>query len=300
MRGIDDLGGLKVFERMVTLGSMTKAAQHLGITLAAASKRLTAFEHRLGILLIQRNTRTMSVTAEGEKLYPYALRVINELQAAEATLLEQDSDMTGTLKLTAPYSFGHRHLLPLLSEFYQLYPNLQLQLDLSDDCQDLLAKGYDMAIRNGVIEENRYQIQPLIENHRILCAAPDYIRRHGAPKSLQQLTQHRCIVIGSRPDTIWKFDHEQKIHLHGAICCSDGEAAHQLALGGHGIVMKSAYDVAQDLQNKQLLPILTDVARAYAPINLLFLNRHGYIPQRVKALREFLSRRFSHVPSDTI
>ncbi|KFZ36650.1 hypothetical protein HR45_15245 [Shewanella mangrovi] len=286
MNGLDDLTGLKVFERVVSLGSLTAAANELGLSLAATSKRLTNLERRSGLQLIQRSTRKLSVTDEGKTLYQHAQRILHELHQAEEALLKQQQHLSGTLKITAPNSFGHRVLLPLLVEFHRHHPEIQLQLLFSDEVKDLIAHGIDIAIRYGELPDSGLIARQLLDNRRVLCASPAYLQQHGSPTTLADVAQHRCIVIGSHAETEWRFS-QDKVHIRAHFLCHDGETGHDLALQGVGIVMKSYWDVASDLRSGKLVQLLPGIAESNAPINLVYLRNQNATP-RLKQFVDFL------------
>lgn len=286
MNGLNDLSGLKLFERVVSLGSLTAAANELGISLAAASKRLANLEKRSGLQLIQRSTRKLSITDEGRTLYQHAQRILHEVSQAEEALLKQQPHLAGSLKITAPNSFGHRILLPLLAQFHRHYPEIKLQLMFSDEVKDLISDGIDIAIRYGELPDSGLIARRLLENHRVLCAAPSYLNLHGSPQTLAELQQHRCIVIGTHADTEWRFA-EHKVHVNAHFLCHDGEAGHELALQGVGIVMKSYWDVASDMKSGKLVQVLPKIAQSSAPINLVYVRQQNLTP-RLQVLVEFL------------
>jgi DNA-binding transcriptional LysR family regulator len=286
MNKLDDLPALQVFERVVALGSLTAAANDLGLSLAVASKRLARLEKRIGSQLIHRSTRRLAVSDEGRLLYRYAQRVITELDQAEEAMLQKRSELTGQLKITAPNSFGHRHLLDLLAQFRQHYPGLRLQLVLSDKVEDLIAGRIDVAIRYGELPDSGLVARRLLDNERILCASPDYLAKNGSPETLADLAHHQCIIISHQLETEWRFARHH-IKVQGAVSCNDGEAAHTMALNGMGIAMKSYWDVAADLQQGRLQQILPDIARAAAPISIVTLKQTPQAP-RIEALVEFL------------
>ncbi|PLZ02598.1 LysR family transcriptional regulator [Burkholderia sp. WAC0059] len=290
MNGIDDLPGLRVFERVVALGSLTAAAAELGLSLAVVSKRLAGFEQRLGVRLVNRSTRRLAVTDEGKQLYPHALRIVNELEQATDTLSRQREEISGVLRVTAPNSFGRRRLVPLLADFVVLYPQLRIQLHLSDDVVDLMTGGFDLAIRYGELRDSRMVARVLAQNRRILCASPDYLERRGQPQHLSDLEHHDCILIGSAPMTEWRFGGEGRtrpVRVTARIACNDGEAVHAMALQGMGIVLKSIWDVAEDLESGRLLQVLPRHAVSAAPLNAVYLNGHHLAP-RVRAFIDFL------------
>lgn len=289
MNPIDDLPALRTFERIVALGSLTAAASELGLTLAVVSKRLAAFEQRLGVRLLHRNTRRLAVTDEGKLLYAHAVRVMAELAAAREALAHQRQQVTGVLKLTAPYSFGRRRLVPLLAQFSARHPGLRLQLELSDEVLDLIAGGFDLAIRYGGLRDSSMVARELVPNRRVLCASPGYLRRHGQPQRLADLLRHRCIL--TVPLTEWRFDEDRRVaplQIAAHIVCNDGEASHAMALEGLGIVLKSIWDVADDLASGALVQVLPRHAVSTAPLTVVHLRGHDQVP-RVQAFIDFLT-----------
>ncbi|AKH70009.1 transcriptional regulator [Spongiibacter sp. IMCC21906] len=286
MKGLDDLIGLRVFERVVTLGSLTAAAQDLGLSIAAASKRLAKLEARLGLQLIHRSTRRLSVSDEGKTLYSYAQRALLELDQAEEILLQTNQRVAGNLRITAPHSFGRQRLVPLLAPFKRDFPDLNLQLIFTDGVEDLIAGSIDVAIRYGQLPDSGMVARELLPNRRVLCASPDYLGRWGTPSSLDDLQQHQCIVLGRQADTEWRFTNSS-VQVHGSICCNDGEAGHSMALQGMGIVLKSYWDVVEDLQSGQLIQVLPDHAQASAPISAVYLQKRDLAP-RVRVFIDFL------------
>ena len=286
MKRIDDLLGLRVFERVVTLGSLTAAAQELGISLAAASKRLTKLEQYLDVQLIHRSTRRLSVSDEGQTLYDYAQRIVAELAQAEEAILQKSEQLSGSLTITSPNSFGRRHLVKLIAEFKRRHPGISIQLLLSDSIEDMIAEGIDVAIRYGELPDSRLVARRLLNNERILCASPDYLARYGTPKALEELHQHQCIIISRHTEINWAFP-SHTLHIQQAISSNDGEAAHVMALQGMGIVLKSYWDVAEDLMAGKLIQVLPEQAVISAPINIITLKNQRQ-PARIRLFIDFL------------
>jgi DNA-binding transcriptional LysR family regulator len=298
MQQIDNLPGLFAFERTVALGSLTAAAGELGLSLAVVSKRLASLEQRMGVRLVNRSTRRLSATDAGKLLYAHAVRIVTELAHAHDALARQRREVSGLLKLTAPHSFGRRRLVPLLAQFNVRHPQLRIQLHLSDEVLDLIDGGFDLAIRYGALRDSSMVARELLQNRRILCASPEYLRRFGQPQRLSDLARHRCIVTGAAPLTEWRFDNQRRsgpTRIAGHIVCNDGEAAHAMALQGMGIVFKSIWDVAEDLKNERLVQVLPRHAVAEAPINAVYLRGHNRVP-RVRAFIDFLGERLGRPP----
>lgn len=288
MNLIDDLPGLIVFERTASLGSFTAAAHELGVSLSVVSKRLANFEQRLGAHLLNRSTRRLSLTDEGRQLLTHAVRIIAELKLAQETLRRQSEDVAGVLKITAPNGFGRRRLVPLLASFRALHPQLQIQLQLSDNVLDLISNGFDLALRYGELPDSSLIARTLAPNRRVLCASPAYLRRYGQPRSLAELPNHDCIHIGAAALAEWRFDDEQAVRFTARTVCNDGEAAHAMALAGMGIVLKSFLDVADDLTDGALIQVLPQHAESAAPLNAVYPRGHQVTP-RLRAFIDYIA-----------
>lgn len=289
---LKDINDLRIFERIVARGSLSAAARELGLSLAVVSKRLGELERQLDARLLHRTTRRLSLTEEGDILHQHCLRLLSQVDEAEAALLHHHDSVTGTLHLTAPTGFGRRHLVPALSRFTREYPELRVQLALTDTVEDLAKGGFDLAIRYGEPLDSRMVARRLAPNRRVLCASPDYLQRKGAPRKLADLTDHDCILIGQQPQADWYFGRGQResaVRITGAFCCNDGEAAHALALQGAGIVLKSIWDVGEDLQCGRLVQVLPRHTPAAAPLNALYLHGRHLAP-RVTLFLDFLKQ----------
>ncbi|MDC0609745.1 LysR substrate-binding domain-containing protein [Vibrio sp.] len=290
MKRIDDLLGLQVFEKVVSLGSLTLAASALDISLAAASKRLANLESRVGVQLVYRNTRKLSITDDGILLYDYASRIINELNSAEEALLKRSAIISGELKITASYSIGRRYLAHLIPKFCEEYPDIDIVVRLTDDVLDIVSENIDVAIRIGELADSRLVASRLMNNKRVLCASPHYISRFGQPKSLEELENHNCIVLGDNRNTIWRFD-SHNVHIHGKYSCNDGETAHILTINGLGIALKSFSDVMEDLERGNLVQLLPELTQAAAPIHAVFMKQTELAP-RVRVFVDYLKAHF--------
>jgi DNA-binding transcriptional LysR family regulator len=200
MRKMDTLANhfpaLVAFSRIVAAGSLSAAARELDVPVSVVSKRLSLLEAGLGTRLLQRTTRRQALTEEGRLFHARVLRILNEVEQAEALLAQRRDGVHGLPRVTAPGEFGRRWLAPLAAAFQERHPQVTIELALSDAVVDLLDSGHDLAIRYGA----------LAPNYRVLCASPAYLRRHGEPRAPAELAGHRCIVIGEMRRTDWKFD----------------------------------------------------------------------------------------------
>jgi DNA-binding transcriptional LysR family regulator len=188
--------------------------------------------------------------------------------------------------------------VPLLGQFGLQHPQLRIHLHLSDEVLDLIAGGFDLAIRYGELRDSGMVARELVQNRRILCASPEYLRRFGQPQRLSDLVRHRCIVNSSAAFTEWRFDNQRRfgpLRVAGHIVCNNGDAAHAMALEGMGIVFRSIWDVADDLKSERLVQILPKHAVAEAPINAIYLRGHNRVP-RVRAFIDFLGSRLARTP----
>lgn len=210
MRKMDTLANhfpaLVAFARIVAAGSLSAAARELDVPVSVVSKRLSLLEAGLGTRLLQRTTRRQALTEEGRLFHARVLRILDEVEQAEALLAQRRDGVHGLPRVTAPGEFGRRWLAPLAAAFQDLHPQVTIELELLDAVVDLLDSGHDLAIRYGALADSSLVARALAPNYRVLCASPAYLRRHGEPRAPAELAGHRCIVIGEMRRTDWKFD----------------------------------------------------------------------------------------------
>ncbi len=212
---MDRVGDLILFMRVLDQGSISAAARSLDLSVAVASQRLKRLEQHLGVRLLHRTTRRLSPTPEGLALAEQGRTLVEDLEALTSGLRQGASDVGGTLRLTASASFGRQFVSPLLPAFMARYPRVRLSVHFSDELQDLVSAGFDLAIRIGALHDSRLVARKLAANRRVLCASPDYLRRFGAPKTPEELGKHECLMlVGShgRQD-IWRL-HDAQGQLH--------------------------------------------------------------------------------------
>jgi len=280
---------LLAFARIVSAGSLSSAARELDVPVSVVSRRLTQLETSLGTRLLQRTTRRQTLTEEGRLLHARVLRILDELEQAELVLAERRAGVHGVLRVTAPGALGRRWLAPVAAAFQERHPQLLIQLDLSDAVVDLADTGHDLAIRYGALADSSLVARELAPNYRVLCAAPAYLERHGAPRSPADLAGHRCIVIGEQRRAEWRFGASDtgSVRVDAAFLTNDGEAAHQLALAGSGIALKSIWDVGDDLAAGRLTRVLPDHAIAAAPLHAVYPHQRNLAP-RVRLFVDYL------------
>lgn len=267
---LDSLPDLRIFTRVVATGSLSAAGRELNLSLAVVSKRLAALEERLGTRLINRTTRRLAVTEEGTVLFERALRILADVEDVETLITEGRSDPRGLLRVTAPLSFGRRHVAPVLQSLTEKYPGLTADLELTDRVVDLVEGGFDVAIRLGMLPDSSLLARKLADNNRVVVGSPAYLSRMGEPQTPRDLVRHRCLLFAGGGSS-WTFTGPEGPVIQkvgGALRTSDGETAHAWALSGAGLVLKSIWDVADDLEAGRLVRVLsgwrTDAAAIHA------------------------------------
>ncbi|MCJ2129770.1 LysR family transcriptional regulator [Methylobacterium sp. E-045] len=275
---LDDLNELRTFRRIAALGSLTAAARELGVGLAVVSKRLTTLERRAGTRLIQRTTRSLSLTDEGQALLVQVDPALDAIEAAEEWLMNERDEPTGLLRVGAPVSFGRRHVAPVLGRLVALHPRLDADLKLDDRVVDLVGERIEVAIRIGPPQDSTMVMRRLAENRRILVASPGYLDRRGRPSCPADLAAHDGLSYGDAPTT-WRLigpsGIETDVRLRTRLRSDSGDAVHDWALAGGGIMLKSALDLTADLAANRLERVLPSHATAPTPVYALIASGRG-------------------------
>ena len=288
---------LEFFVLLNRLGSLSAAARALDITPPAATIRLASMEKRIGARLLNRSTRKISLTPEGELYLEQASRLIEELRELDEIVSGNRRAPRGLLRVNVPLGFGRTVIAPLVSTFTTQFPDVEVQLEVTDRPIDLIAKGFDLAFRFGELPDNRLNARRLMSNRRFMCASPAYLERHGTPKSLADLTKHRCIVHRQNDDAcgVWRFlvdGRTEIVKVHGALSSNDGDIVQGWALDGQGIVIRSEWDVAKYLESGRLRRILPEVASPSADLYAYYPSKQN-LPARVRAFINFLVEKFA-------
>jgi LysR family transcriptional activator of dmlA len=292
-----DLG---FFSALASAGSLGAAARELGITTPAVSKHLALMESRLGVSLVNRTTRRMSLTQEGEVYLEHARRILGEIDDMEVLLGGAKSTAKGLLRVNATLGFGRSHIAPLISQFVVLHPQVEVQLQLSVNPPPLTEDAFDVCIRFGPPPDARVLAKRIAPNHRLLCASPAYLAKHGSPKLPHDLVRHNCIGIrqGEEAYGVWRLAHGrgksatvETVKTRGNLTTNDGEIAVNWALDGHGVLMRSEWDIAHYLANGRLVQVLPQCHTPDADIHAVYPPRH-HTTGRVRAFVDFLTGSF--------
>ena len=293
-----DLG---FFSVLASAGSLSAAARELGITTPAVSKHLALMESCVGVALVNRTTRRMGLTPEGEVYLQHARRILGEIDDMEELLGVSRSTPTGLLRVNATLGFGRSHVAPLISRFVRKHPQVEVQLQLSVNPPPLTEDSFDVCIRFGAPPDSRVIARHIAPNRRLLCAAPAYLARHGVPKVPNDLTRHNCIGIrqGEEAYGVWRLSSgrgkavkTEAVKTRGNLTTNDGEIAVNWALDGHGILMRAEWDIERHLRNGRLVQVLPQYATPDASIHAVYPQRHQ-LAARVRAFVDFLTVSFS-------
>ncbi len=282
-------------------GSLTAAAKAEGVAPAIMGRRLDGLEEHLGVRLMVRTTRRISLTQEGSAFLEDCQRLLADIASAEASVSAGGVQASGHLRVTAPAGFGRRHIAPLVPQFRALHPKVSLSLNLSDRVVDLAAEGFDCGVRVGDLPDSSLVSVRLADNRRLCVATPDYLQRHGVPAQPGDLNRHQCLTLSSDASQTrgWAFrmptaDGHEIIHLRpsGPLDCSDGQVLHAWCLAGLGIAWRSTWEVQQDIADGRLVSVLDAHA---APPNGVFvvLPQRKHLPLRLRLWIDFLRDAFA-------
>jgi DNA-binding transcriptional LysR family regulator len=291
---------LSFFHLLAEKGSLAATARELGVTPPAVSKRLSALEARLGIRLVNRTTRSMSLTAEGEMYFSHAERILTQINEVEQMVSSCRATPKGLIRVNATLGFGRRYIGPALAAFHTRYPEVKVQLEISDHPLDLATNGFDLAIRIGNLPDAAFHARKIASNRRLLCASPLYLEKHGIPTRLADLQNHSCIFLRQNEATygVWNFNkggRTENIKVQGALSCNDGEVAMDWALEGYGILQRSEWDLARYVRSGRLRLVLEDHTEQ-ADIYAVY-PQQLHLSARVRSLIDFLVERFSNINS---
>ena len=293
-----DLG---FFSVLAGAGSLSEAARELGITTPAVSKHLALMESRVGLSLVNRTTRRMGLTPEGELYLAHARRILGEIDDMAQLLGVARATPQGLLRVNATLGFGRSHVAPLVSRFARLHPEVEVQLQLSVNPPPLTDDAFDVCLRFGAPPDARVIARRIAPNRRLLCASPVYLARHGTPEVPDDLSRHQCIGIrqGELAYGVWRLSsgrgraaRTESVRTRGRLTTNDGGIAMQWALDGHGIVMRAEWDVEVYLRRGRLVQVLPQYTTPDADIHAVYPQRHQ-LSARVRAFVDFVAASFA-------
>ena len=298
---MDKLKAIESFVSVATRGSLTAAANAEGLAPAIMGRRLDALEQHLGVKLLVRTTRRISLTHEGSAYLEDCQRLLADFANAEASVSAGGVRASGHLRVTAPAGFGRRHVAPLVPRFREMHLDLAISLNLSDRVIDIAAEGFDCAVRVGDLPDSSLVSVRLAENRRICVATPKYLQQHGKPLHPNDLTRFDCLTLSSDASQTrgWAFTRHagnaaEVIHLKpgGPLDCSDGQVLHDWCLGSFGIAWRSTWEVEAEIAAGTLVAVLEDFAAPPNGIYVLFAHAK-HLPLRVRLWIDFLKANYS-------
>lgn len=288
---------LKLFVRLAITNNISLAGQELGVSPAVASSHISKLEEGLGVRLVHRTTRKVSLTEEGEAFLPYAEDVLSSVEAARASVGAGSTSPTGTLRVTAPASFGRMHLMPALKGFLSRYPDLTLDFRFSDSIVDLVEGGFDIAIRNAELKDSTLIARKLAPDNRIVCASPDYLAMFDEPSSPHDLRNHQCIHLMGLEN--WVFDTPDghlSIKTKGRFRTDNGEAVRDACADGLGIAINSTWSVYQHLARGELVQILRDYPLVSDTAIWAVYPSSRLLAPKVRAFIDYFAAHFGNTP----
>ncbi|AMO77296.1 LysR substrate-binding domain-containing protein [Pseudomonas citronellolis] len=300
MNNLPNLEDLAVFVQVAKRASFAAAASELGMSTAFISKRIRLLEQNLGVRLLHRTTRRVSVSEDGERVYHWALRILDSVQRMGDEVSALHREPSGQLRIASSLGLGRRFVAPALSELAARYPQLDIRLDVHDRLVDLVAEGVDLDIRVGNEIAANLIAKPLAKNRRVLCAAPAYLERRGTPRSLAELTSHDCLVIKERdhPFGVWHLEGpsgEENVKVTGPLSSNHGEVVHQWCLDGRGILLRSWWDVHDSLADGRLVQVLPEYqqqADIWA-VHAAPLSSSARVRVAVEFFRQYFAERYT-------
>ena len=281
---LDDISELRTFVGIVRAGSLSAAGREMGLALSVVSKRLATLERRTGARLLARSTRRLALTDEGQNLYERAQRILLEVEEAEAALTHGHVEPQGLLRVSATMALGRAHVSAVCRDLVRAYPKLSVDLMLTDRLVSLIDEGLDVVVRIGAPKDSGLVMRKLADNYRIVVGAPDYLERRGVPMKPADLEDHDCLHYRGA-GTMWRLfgpgGEAVEVEAASRLRCDSGEVAHDWALAGCGLVMKSWVDVEPDLRAGRLVRVLPEWRSEPAPICVLFPSGRQ-LPTRVR------------------
>lgn len=290
---------LQAFVAVAEAGSITEAAARLALSKSVVSERLAALEDELGVRLLQRSTRRMRLTSDGEALLARARRIIDELEEARGTIGRGSGALKGRLRIAAPMTFGRLYVAPVVRAFAALHPGIDIALDLDDRRVDVVGEGYDLAVRVGALGDSALVARKIAESRSVLVAAPAYLAAAGSPRGLAELAAHEAVLYSNLPNPYeWSFDtggRTRTVRVGGRLMINNGEVVRDAAIDGAGLAVLPMFIVCEALAAGTLVVVDAGAAPPTTPISVL-MPEARLLPLRTRALVDTLVEAFAGTP----
>ncbi len=296
---MDRFDDMIAFIRVVESRSFTAAAERLSLSKSVVSRRLTELENRLGTRLLNRTTRSLSLTPAGQTYFERARAILADVEEAEQAVAELGRDPRGLLRVNAPMSFGILHLAPAVADFMRRYPNVELDLELTDRFVDLVEEGWDIAVRIGRLQDSSLIARRLAPSRLVTVASPDYLARMGTPERPEDLTRHECLLYTTPSNpSVWPFriDGEvRSVRVQGRMRVNNGDAILEAVRAGLGLAVLPTFMIHGDLRSGRLVTVLEAFEATDFAIHAVWPH-HRHLSPKVRAFVDFLAERFGPVP----
>ena len=295
---MDRFASMSIFVRVVERGSFAAAAEDSGMTATMVGNHVRALEHLLGTRLINRTTRRQNLTEIGRSYYEQCVNILAQLKSAEIDARDARAKPHGRLRISAPIVYAIWKLVPVINRYLAHYPDVQVELILSDRIVDLTSEGYDAAIRIGVLPDSNLIARPLKPTSRIVCATPTYLAKYGTPETPQDLKNHHCLAFrfNDGPERDWRFTHadgsQQTVHVPGRLDISDGHALREAMLADLGIAWLPEMMLEHDLITGRLIKLFTDLPMPTSPVHIVYLPERK-LTTKLASFVEFIIAQFA-------
>lgn len=284
---VDTISQIQIFVKVVEAGSFTAAARELGLPKSTASRQLARLEDRLGVRLLERNTRALRTTEVGQAYYERCVRIVSDLAEADAAVTQAQVVPQGTLRISAPLTFGYLYLGPLVAAFLEAHPRVTLQVVLSDRKVDLIEEGYDLVIRVGVLEDSSLIARRLGRMERVVAASPGYLARRGVPQRAEDLRAHDALLYSYTASTAsWRLGPDRVIPVQGRLISNNGDVLRAAAVAGLGLVLAPRFVLDADLQAGRLVQVLGDCVTEEDGIWAIYPH-HRHLSVKVRSFVDF-------------
>ena len=288
---------IRSFVLVAEKGSFAAAALSEGVTPVVMGRRLDGLEARLGVRLMHRSTRGLTLTALGEQFLEQCRQLLRDFETVESGISASRSTVRGHLVISAPAAFGRRHIAPHAPAFRAIYPELKLSFNFTDSVVDLVREGYDMAIRIGEVTDPNYVAVPLYPNRRVVCGTPGYFERYGVPRLPEDLADHNCLAFNLQGGQHrgWNFMRDGRltaVRVDGDLACNDGELLYTWVKQGLGIGWRSTWEIQAELKRGELVTVLDEFAAPSYPIQAVYPQQR-YLPAKVRHCIDYLKETYN-------
>jgi DNA-binding transcriptional LysR family regulator len=297
---MDTLLSLRIFLRIAEAGSLSAAADKLEISRAVVSKYLKELEERLGVRLVHRTTRRLSLTESGRAFYDRCVQPVGDIDEAMRCASDSTALPRGTLRINCAHAFGRRYVAPALGEYLARHPEVKVDLTLNDRVVDIVDEGFDLAVRIGRLDPSSLVARRLAATQLVACVSPAYLRRRGAPAEPSDLEGHDCLTYAYDPDPgaweLWRAEESVRVRVGGGARANDGETLLEIALAGHGIAMLPTFLAGEALASGRLVPVLPGWEGEQMGIYAVYPSRL-HLSAKVRSFVDFLAERFAGLPT---